>query len=125
MTIRSDEYEDEPLTQINNSIYERNKMEKWEYTGTDHWVYMMMSSFDFGFQDSEEEIKEYCEEEGEEYSEEICQYRIELLNNFSILERFLKKFILSDWNGSSISDFKEDELWKYVNEKSDIKDLFM
>ena len=100
-------------------------MEKWEYTGTDHWVYMMMSSFDFGFQDSDEEIKEYCEEEGEEYSEEICQYRIELLNNFSILERFLKKFILSDWNGSSISDFKEDELWKYVNQKSDIKDLFM
>ena len=125
MTIRSDEYEDEPLTQINNSIYERNKMKKWEYTGTDNWVYGMMNSFDFGFQDSEEEIKEYCEEEGEEYSEEICQYRIELLNEFSILERFLKKFIRSDWNGSSISDFKEDELWKIVNDKSDIKDLFM
>jgi len=100
-------------------------MNKWEYTGTDNWVEMMMNSFDFDFQSRDEEIKEYCEEEGEEYSEEICQYRIELLNEFSILERFLKKFIRSDWNGSSISDFKEDELWKIVNDKSDIKDLFM
>ena len=62
----------ESLPQINNSIYERNKMNKWEYTGTDNWVEMMMNSFDFDFQSRDEEIKEYCEEEGEEYSEEIC-----------------------------------------------------
>ena len=47
-------------------------MNKWEYTGTDNWVEMMMNMFDFDFQSRDEEIKEYCEEEGEEYSEEIC-----------------------------------------------------